>query len=148
MWSRNTVRERVRTYLSSVAGTLFGEQCDGRTHNGELTCLLKWPADLSPSLERPVDLCLQSQITDLILSFQVLCGNMNILFASRIFCLYLVIGTYILPFFPVICWSYLQTEISVTLSIGNKLYSSSSSFIFYFIWNNFGDVILRPCWTS
>ena len=26
-------------------------------------------------------------------------------------------------FFPVICWSYLRTEISVTLSIGNKLYS-------------------------
>ena len=37
-------------------------------------------------------------------------------------------------FFPVICWSYLRTEISVTLSIGNKLYSSPSSFIFSFQW--------------
>ena len=43
---------------------------------------------------------------------------------------WLVIGTYVLPFFPVICWAYLQTEISVTLSLGYKLYSSPSSFIF------------------
>ena len=28
-------------------------------------------------------------------------------------------------FFPVICWSYLRTEISVTLSIGNNSYSPS-----------------------
>ena len=33
-------------------------------------------------------------------------------------------------FFSVICWSYLRTEISVLLSIVDKLYSSSSSFIF------------------
>ena len=89
---------------------------------------------------------LQSQITDLILSFQVLCGNMNILFASRIFCLWLVIGTYTLPFFLVICWSYLRTAICVTLFMCNKLYSSPSSFIFSFLWNQFVDVILRPHW--
>ena len=59
---------------------------------------------------------------------QVPSGNMNILFTSCIFCLWLVNGTYILPFFPVICWSYLKTEIYVTLSMGNKLYSSPSSF--------------------
>ena len=63
---------------------------------GELTCLLEWPAglspllerqvDLSPSLEWPADLYLQSKFTDLLLSFQVSCGNMNILFASCIFC--------------------------------------------------------------
>ena len=88
------------------------------------------PAYLSPSLERIVDLFLQSKITDLMLSFQVLCGYMNILFSHVFFCLWLVIGTYILPFFPVICWSYLQTEISVTLSIGNKLYSCHLSLYF------------------
>ena len=43
------------------------------------------------------------------------------------FCLWLFIGTYILPFFPVICWSYQRTEISVALSISNKLYSSPFS---------------------
>ena len=86
----------------------------------DLSSSLERPADLSPSLERPADYCLQSKITDLILSFQVPCGSMNILFASRIFCFCLVIGTYILPFFSVIYSSYLQTEISVTLSIGKN----------------------------
>ena len=36
---------------------------------------------------------------------------------------------------PVICWSYLQTEIFVTLSIGYKSYSLPSSFIFSFLWS-------------
>ena len=58
--------------------------------------------------------------------FQVPCGYMNILFAHVFFCLWLVIGTYILPFFfSVICWSYLRTEISVTLSY---------FFYFSFLW--------------
>ena len=48
--------------------------------------------------------------------------------------------------FPVICWSYLQTEVSVTLSIGNKQYSSPFSFIFSFLWNHFVDVILWAHW--
>ena len=33
-------------------------------------------------------------------------------------------------FFPVICWSYLRTEISVTLSTGNKLHSRHPPFLF------------------
>ena len=37
-------------------------------------------------------------------------------------------------FFPVICWSYPQTEISVTLSIGNKLYSRHHILYFSFLW--------------
>ena len=45
---------------------------------------------------------------------------MNILLASHIG--WLSELTYF-RFFPVICWSYLRTEISVTLSIVNKLYS-------------------------
>ena len=51
------------------------------------------------------------------------------------FTYWLVIGTYILMgFFLVICWSYLRMEIFFTLSIGNKSSSSSSSFIFSFLW--------------
>ena len=42
--------------------------------------------------------------------------------------------TYFCFFFPVIFWSYLQTELSVTLSTDNKWYSSLSSFIFSFRW--------------
>ena len=57
---------------------------------------------------------------------------MNAPLRPHIFSLWLIIATYILPFFPVICWSYLQTEISATLSTDNELYSSPSSFIFIF----------------
>ena len=109
VWSRNTVRES--SHIS-----LF---CGGwRTHMRELTGLLEWPADLF----------LLSKITDLILSFQVPCKNMNILFVSCIFCLWLLIWTYILLFFfpPVICWSNQWTEISVIPSTGNKLHFSLS----------------------
>ena len=56
---------------------------------------------------------------------------MNTPLRPRIFCLWLVIGTYILPFFfPVISWSYLRTEMSVILSIGNKLHSLHPSLFF------------------
>ena len=51
--------------------------------------------------------------------------------------------TYIWVFFPIICWSYLWTEISVTLFIGNKLYHV---LFFSFLRNHFMDVILRPHW--
>ena len=114
------------------------------TH-GALTGLLEWlaglcpslqgPVDLSPSLEWPADLCLQSKITDIILSFQVSCGYMNILFAQVFFCLWLVIGTYIFPvFFPVIGWYYVRTEISVALSLGSNLYSCHHILYFSFLW--------------
>ena len=48
--------------------------------------------------------------------------------------------------FPVICWSYLQTEISDILSTGNKLHSRHHTLFFSFLWNHFVDVILRPHW--
>ena len=152
--------ERVHTYLSSVSGTFCVYQSDGwRTHT---TCLFEWPADLSLRLrdQRTSPLRLSDQRVSpfaietseplpfawgtsgslpsvqnyrpYILS-QVPSGNMNILFASRIFCLWLIIGTYIHPvffFFSVICWSSPRTEISVTQSIGKKIYSSPYSFIF------------------
>ena len=37
-------------------------------------------------------------------------------------------------FFPLICWSYLRTEISVTLSIGNKLFSRHHLLFLFFLW--------------
>ena len=133
--------ESIRTYLSSVEGTHFCEvvQWLENTH-GEPTGLLEWPAGL----------CLQSKITDLILSSQLPWGNKNSPLRPRIFCLWLVIGTYILLFFffPVICWSCLWTEISVTLSIGNKLYSRHHLLLCSFLWNYFVYVILWPHWSS
>ena len=92
--SRNTVRES--SHISFLCcGNSFCEVVR-RLENTqeELTGLLEWPAGhsldwetsgSSPSLERSVDICLQSKITDLILSFQVPFGSMNILFISRIF---------------------------------------------------------------
>ena len=92
----------------------------------DLSSLLERPVDFSPSLERPVDLCLQSRFTDLILSFQVPYGSVNILFVSRIFLFvdgYQNLHTSV--FFPVICGSYLRTEIYVIQSIGNNSYPLS-----------------------
>ena len=82
----------------------------------------------------------QSQITDLIF-FQLPLGNINTPLHPHIFCLWLVIGTYIL--FPVICWSNLQTEIFVTPYTGNNYIPL---LFFSFQWNHFVDVILRPDW--
>ena len=142
MCSSNTVRES--SHISFFcAGDPFCEVVQGleNTH-GVLTGLLERPADLTPSLEPPEDLCLQSKITDLTLSFQVPCRSMNILFASRIFLF--MAGYWNLHtsgFFPVLCWCYLRTEISVTLSIGNKLYSLHHILYFSFLWKHFVDVI-------
>ena len=88
--------ERVRTYLSSVAGDLF---CEVVQRLESTLDMFAWVTrrslpsleklkDLFPSLERPANLCLQSKITDLILSFQIPCGSMDTLFASRIFSVY------------------------------------------------------------
>ena len=133
MWSWNKVK--ASSHISFFCGG--GPFCEvvwrpENTH-GELTGLLEWPVNLSPSLEWPVNLCLQSKITDLILSFK----------SHVFFCLWLVIGTYILRFFPVICWSYLRTQISLILSTGNKFNSRHHSLSFSFLWNHFVDVILQ-----
>ena len=115
MCSRNTVRESLR--ISFFCG---GEPICKVVRRPENTYdMFAW-VTRSNSLERQADLSIQSKFTDLILSFQVSYGNMNILFASGIF---LFMADYrnlhTSDFFPVICWSYLRTEISVTLSIGN-----------------------------
>ena len=147
MSSRNTFRERESSHISSFCGGDPFCEVVGRPENTHeaLTGLLEWPvghslslewpADLSPSLDGPADLYLQSKITDLIFSFQIPSGTMNILFASRFISVYgwLSEQTYF-RFFPVIGWSYLRTEISVTLSIGNKLYSRHHILYFSFLW--------------
>ena len=129
VWSRNTVREC--SHLSFFCGGDSFCEVVGRQQNTHdmfawvtrrSLSLLKRLADLSSSLERPADLCLQSKITEYCLSkshAEVWTSSSPHVF----FCLWLVIGTDILSFFPVIFWSYLQMEISVTPSIGNKLYS-------------------------
>ena len=77
--------------------------------------------ELKGLFERPASLYLQSKITDLILSFQVPCGSINIHIASRVFLFvagYLNLHTSVFfrLFVDLIC------EISVILSIGNKSY--------------------------
>ena len=150
--------QRVCAYLSSVVGDpFFKVVLRPENSHEELPGLLEWPACLSLRLrdqrtsplrfELPVNLCLQSKITNLILSFQVPCGSMNILFASRIF---LFMAGYrnlhASGFFPLICWSYLRKEISVTLSIGNKLYSRHHILYFSFLGKHIVGVILWPPW--
>ena len=133
VWSRNAVRKSL--HISFFCGgdhlCLFAQQAE---NTRELTGVLEWPAGLSLSVQnyRPY------------IVFQLPRGNMNMPLRPRIFCLWLVIETYKLLFiflFPVICWSYLRTEISVTLSTGNRLHSLSFSFILIFL--------VKPlCWCS
>ena len=79
--SRNTVRES--SHISFFCGgDPFCEVVPRleNTQEGRIG-LLEWP----------VGLCLQSKMTDFVLSFQVSCRNMNILFAS---CIFLFIAGY------------------------------------------------------
>ena len=106
--------DRVRTYISSVA-------------TGEHT-RKSWQVCLSDQWK----ICLQSKITDFILYSK-----------SHVFSVYDWLSELtFFSFFPVICWSYLRTEIST----GNKLHSRHHPLFFFFRWNHFVDVILRPHW--
>ena len=113
VWIRNTVR----IYLSSVAGRFVWIRATAGEHTG----LLGWPADLSLSPKLQTLYCLSTLIQEYEhasspTSFLFMVGCQNI-------------HTY---FFSVICWSYLRTEISLTLSTGNILHSSPSTFILLF----------------
>ena len=124
----------------------------------ELTGLLEWPAGLSPltwATSRPLPFAWAiSRSLPLVQNYRpyiLFKSHADIWISSSptyFFCLWLVIRAYILPFlfFFVICWSYLRTEISVTLSIGNKLYSRHHLLYLSFLWNHFVDIILRPHW--
>ena len=135
-----------RRRLCVCAGDPFREvvRRPENTHE-ELTGPLEWPVGLSLCLRdqqtSPVRLSDQRISTfcpHLILSFQVPCRSMNILFASRV---YLFVGgnrnLHTSVIFPVICWSYLRTEISVTLSIfllSLYLFSSFLQYMLFKIW--------------
>ena len=142
MCSRNTVSESLHTSFFCDRDPFCKVVRRPENTHGMFAWVTRWSLpslkgleNLSPSLERPADFCLQSKIRELIFSFQVPCGSMKILHASRIF---LFMAGYrnlhTSGFFPVICWSYLQTEISVTLSLVNKLFSRHHILYFSFLW--------------
>ena len=122
MWSRNTIRES--SHISFFCGK-------------DPLCVLEWwPENIHdmfarvtsrslPSLERPEDLSFSPKLQTLYCLFKSHVQVWTFSSLHIFFCLWLVIRTYIIR------WSYLWTETSVTLSIGNKLYSLPSSFIFF-----------------
>ena len=94
-----TQSKRVRTYLSFVAGTLFVKLRDGqRTHMGS------WQVCLSDQRVSPFAWETSGSLPRTWANSRYLPSVQNyrpfIVFqVPRIFCLWLVIGTYILPFF-------------------------------------------------
>ena len=145
---------RVRAYLSSVSGTLLWSSETAREHTWGADRLawvisgshpsLERPADLSHSLERPANLCLQSKITSLIFASKSLVfsvyGWLSELTYFRFFfrkfvdlicernylSLYPQAINYIF-LFPVkpLCWFYLATAL-------NLLNSSSPAKLVYY----------------
>ena len=135
MCSRNAVRESSHISFFCGGNPFFELMRRPENTHEELTGLFEWPVGLSPPLERPLDLPLRLS-TQRISTYSPNLQTLYCLFKSHVevwtsssphvfFCLWLFIGTYIISFFSVICWSYLRTEISVTLSTGNKSYSLS-----------------------
>ena len=149
VWSRNTIRKI--SHISFFCGgdpLCVLERRPENIHDmfawvtaGLALCLKEqWvsPFDWKtsrplPLFERPADLSL-SLSDQWISTFSPNLQTLYCLFKSRaevltsfspLAFLWVVIWIYILRSFPVICWSYLRTEISVTLSIGNKSYSFS-----------------------
>ena len=117
VWSRNTVRESSRiSFFCGVDSLCVFARRPVNTHGG--ADRFAWVT--SRSLP-------QSKITDLILPFNFYAGIWTRPLA-HVFSVYGWLSelTYFRffwwLFFPVICWSYLQTEISITLSTGNKLF--------------------------
>ena len=123
MWSRNTIRARVRTYLSSVAGTfLWSSATTGEHTQGSWQVYLSdqrvtpfaWETSESLPLAWATSTSLPSvQNYRPYIVFQVqriflfMDGHRNL---------------HTSVFFPVIYRSYMRTERSVILSTGNKLH--------------------------
>ena len=74
--SRNTVSESSHISFFCGGNPFCKVVWQPENTHGKLTGLLEWQSGL----------CLQSKIADFTLSFQVPCGNMNILFAHLFFC--------------------------------------------------------------
>ena len=138
MCNRNTVRGS--SHISFFCGGVPFCEVVRRPENTheELTGLLKWPTGLSLAWDTSGPLPLAWAISGSLPSVQIyrpyivffkshaeVWTSSSYFFSRIFFCFWLVFETYIIPFFPVICWSYLRREISVTLSIGNKSYSLS-----------------------
>ena len=128
VWNTNTVRES--SHISFFCG-------GRRTHTGELTGLLEWLADLPLRLRDQHISVIYPKLQTLYCLFK---SHTEIWTSSspHVFSVYGWLSelTYF-SFFPVICWSYLQTEISVILSTGNKLHSFYHPLFFSFLWNHF-----------
>ena len=129
MRSRNTVRESSHIYFFCGRGPLLSSET-AKEHTqhvclgDSLVSLFTWETSRSLPFTWATSRSLPSvQNYRPYIVFQV---PWTRLFTSRIF---LFMAGYqnlhTSAFFPVICWSYLRTEISVTLSIDNKLYSLS-----------------------
>ena len=137
--------ERVRTYLSSVAGTLFWSSVTAGERTGG-----SWQVCLSDqrvshfAWETRGSLLLAWETSRYLPSVQNY--RPYIVFSSPMrkyehplrptyFSVYGWLSelTYFRVFFSLICWSYLRTEISVTLSIGNKLYYRHHILYFSFL---------------
>ena len=152
MCSRNTVRERL--HISFFWGRDPFCEVVQRPENTyeELTGLLEWLAGLSLHLrdQQTSSLCLSDHW---ISAFSPKLQTLYCLFKCHVEVWtsspHVLVGYWNLHtsgFFLVICWSYLQTEISVTLSIGNKLHSHHHLLFFSFLWDHFVDVILWLHW--
>ena len=158
--SRNAVRES--SHISFFCG--WDPFCEvvrrpENTHR-ELSGLLEWPVGLCLRLRdhRTSPLRLSDHwISSLRLSDQQISAfnsklqtlyclfkshaDLWISFSSTYFSVYGWLSelTYFRLFLPEICWSYLQTEKSVILSPGNKLYSRHHILYFSFLWK-------QLCW--
>ena len=101
---------------------------------GELTGLLEWPVGLSLRLSDQRISAFSSKLQTL---YCLLKSHADTRMSSppTYFSVYGWLSELThFRFFSVICWSYLRTDISVTLSIGNKLYSRHHILYFSFLW--------------
>ena len=128
MWSRNTVRESSHiSFFCTVepfCEVLWRpENTHGEAHR------FAWVTSRSlPLLERRTDLPLSPERPAGL--FKSSARIWTRLFAHAFSVYGLLSELTYFRFFPVICWSYPRTEISVSLSIANKTYSLPFSFIF------------------
>ena len=156
MCNRNTVRESSQISFFCGGNPLYEVVRQPENTEGELTGLLDWlvalslrlrQVGLSPSFEQPIDLCFQSQNFRPYIVFSSPMRKYEHPLCLTYFSIYGWLSelTYF-PYFLVICWSYLRTEISVTIC--KKLYSRHHLLYFSFLWNRFVDVILPLHWTA
>ena len=133
--------QSVCTYLSSVAGTLFGSSAMAGEHTQGADRSAPVTSSSLPSVQnyRPyIIFSSPMRIYEYPLCphiFLFMAGYRNLRTPISFFFFF-----FFFFFCPVIYWSYLWTEISVTLSIGNKLDSRHHNLYFSFLW--------KPLWCN